>query len=676
MYTQTHRLKIAIGLVALGATTCALADPPQGHEQKVEVGAGYVSEDSAKFGRYNGLDEKGPYAVGDVDLLHRYDGGYYSQMRGTHLGLDSRYLRLEGGQQGRITGYLDFNQLNVHNSDSAVTPFRGDGSDRLRLPNNWTRGNSTADMPQLDGSLRPVDIETERKRTGVGASFIPGKHWNFDINYHHETKDGTGRIGGATSFLAGSSVLPEPVDYTTDDLEAIAGYSRGKGQFELTYRMSLFNDKNDSLTWDNPYTAGADTGRLATPPDNRFHQLSLSGGYQLPMNSRLTGLLSMGMMRQDEGFVPFTSNPALARPLPRNDLDGKVYIKTGRIQLHSRPLPKWDYTFSYRFYDRDNKTPTNNYDYVTADVFPGGVRESSSYNYKQQQVDTRVAYKLGSRTRLSLGYKYDDNQRSPSEVDRTRDHTLDVALRTRIRNDLTASLYLSGSRRDGTTYRQLSRTTNPGLRVSYLADRDQKKAGLSLSYNPTERLSLVGSADYVHDDYDDTEIGLQDTTHPTYNLDASYVPVEDITLHAFYTYDNNRASQWGSQSGDQRDWRATTDDSNDTFGVGVVWNNLFNRLDAGADYVYSKSTGRSDVGGHGDYPDLTNRLNSVRLFGQYHLRDNTDLRLTYRYENFHSQDWAVDGVGPATIDQVLSLGGNSPDYNVSVVSLSLVAHWY
>jgi hypothetical protein len=44
---------------------------------EVEVGVGFVDEDSYKFGKYTGLEEQGGFAVIDLDVRRRgaYDGG-------------------------------------------------------------------------------------------------------------------------------------------------------------------------------------------------------------------------------------------------------------------------------------------------------------------------------------------------------------------------------------------------------------------------------------------------------------------------------------------------------------------------------------------------------------------------------------------------------------------------
>jgi hypothetical protein len=43
----------------------------------------------------------------------------------------------------------------------------------------------------------------------------------------------------------------------------------------------------------------------------------------------------------------------------------------------------------------------------------------------------------------------------------------------------------------------------------------------------------------------------------------------------------------------------------------------------------------------------------------------------YRYEEYDEDNWAVDGVAPNTIDNVLTMGEVSPDYNIGVFAVSL-----
>jgi hypothetical protein len=43
---------------------------------------------------------------------------------------------------------------------------------------------------------------------------------------------------------------------------------------------------------------------------------------------------------------------------------------------------------------------------------------------------------------------------------------------------------------------------------------------------------------------------------------------------------------------------------------------------------------------------------------------------TWWYENFDSSDWALQGIGPATLPTVLGLGADPYNYSVNYVTLS------
>ncbi len=658
-------------LLAAIAGTTALAHEPSSPPQQIEVGAGWVSDESARFGRYNDLDSDGAYFLGNIDLRLVPQEGYYGKIRGTDLGLDSRYFRLDGGKQGSFNSFLEYSQLNVHNADDGVTPFTGGST--LQLPGDWIVGSSTADMPSLDGSLHPLTLGTERKRFGLGFSALPAKYWNVGLSYHREEKNGLAATGASMAYRSSAAILPAPVDYTTDEVQAVVAYARNRGQFEIKYRMSLFSNDHRALTWDNPYLQGAETGSLALPPDNQYHQISLSGGYRLAGNVRVTGMLATALMTQNENFLPYATTAGLTGPLPRNDLNGKVWVTTGRFGINARPSPKWNYNLALRYYERDNQTPRNTYEYVITDLFPGGISRNQSYGYQQQKANARIGYRLTTRTRVSLDYTYDDTSRDRAEVDGTREHTLKASLRTRLHNKLNGSLYLAGSKRDQSgAYNALSRGTNADLRVSYLAKRDETKAGLSLNYMPTESLSFNGSADYVQDKYTDTKIGLRRATHPTYSLDMAFNPQKDLSTYAYYTYDGDVAKQQGSRSGDLLDWTARTDDTSNTIGVGLKWAEVVDDIDVGADYVYNRSKSNVKLAADGENPDLVNRMKSLRLFVSYHLKQDLQIKLGYRHERYSSSDWAIDGITPTTIDQVLGLATSSPDYNQDVYMLSFI----
>ena len=77
-------------------------------QSTVEIGAGSISASSFAAGNYNGLDKKGALVIGNIDLRSsQYSFGNSSddktrwRLTGTDLGLNSRSLAGEYGQQGK-----------------------------------------------------------------------------------------------------------------------------------------------------------------------------------------------------------------------------------------------------------------------------------------------------------------------------------------------------------------------------------------------------------------------------------------------------------------------------------------------------------------------------------------------------------------------------------------------
>ena len=101
---------------------------------EIELGIGYVSDDAYKFGRYNGLQTQGPFLLGNIDTEEFDEDGHFWNIHGSNLGLESRYLRLEGGLQGSYKLFLEYDELPNYKNNTVKTPFLGIGSDSLTLP--------------------------------------------------------------------------------------------------------------------------------------------------------------------------------------------------------------------------------------------------------------------------------------------------------------------------------------------------------------------------------------------------------------------------------------------------------------------------------------------------------------------------------------------------------------
>ena len=76
-----------------------------------------------------------------------------------------------------------------------------------------------------------------------------------------------------------------------------------------------------------------------------------------------------------------------------------------------------------------------------------------------------------------------------------------------------------------------------------------------------------------------------------------------------------------------------------------------------------------DGGGQAPFPVLTTKLTNLRGHVKYKMNDRWGLGLDAYREEYDTADWFIDGYGPLDISGLLTLGDESPDYDVWVVRL-------
>lgn len=685
MARKSHRVSGLLVLAAAVSTSALAAEEWDFSGSAAELGVGYVEDDAFRFGRYTGLDDDGAFVIGGANAAGWTDSGRRLEVEATNLGLDSRYLRLDYGKVGQYDLYLEYDQIPNNLFDTAQTPFDRSDRDDLTLPPDWIGGPTTGEMPLLDESLRSFDIETERRRTTAGARWHFAEPWTMDVKVRHETKKGTDIIGGAVGLGFGSvtsSILPKPIDYETDEVEVKLGYAKGRGNIELAYYYSGFRNRFDALGWENPFTLNSGAprpdGSLALSPDNHFNRISLSGGYRFGETTRLSGALSWGRMTQDQGFEPVTVNPDITVDgLPRDSL-GDADVADAFLRLTSRPADGWNLRATYRYHDRDDDFSSMTYDYVAMDSRPGGEVTTRPLRYSRHDFSAGADYRFNEIASLALDYGYEQKKRDYEDVERekTEENALDAKLRLNVRDGLQFSLYGGLAARDGSDY-EPEEEQNPLLRKYHYADRDQDKLGASLLWLARDDISVSASVDYLKDDYDNSDIGLTEAKHQVYSLDVSYVPADNLSLHAFLAYERIRSEQANSEDDGPATWFTELTDKVTTGGVGVDYTLPGDRWRLGLNYTQSNGTGETDVDATDatPYPDVSSKVHTVELSAVYRYSARLDLKFAWWYENYDSDDWALDGVDPDTLSSVLLTGEDSPDYDNNVLMLSAIYRW-
>ncbi|HEX4235686.1 MAG TPA: MtrB/PioB family decaheme-associated outer membrane protein [Caldimonas sp.] len=648
----------------------------------VDVGGGYVSDSSQKFGDYTGLDHKGGFLGLDGNVSRRSDDGYWFDLSGADLGIDSRRLWGQGGREGIFSLDLGYAEIPRHLSEGAATPFLGTGGNVLTLPAGYPAGD-TGSMP-LASTLQPIDIGYKYKRLDLGGTLLTGRDWNARVSFRHDERDGTKATSG--SFFSSSSQLVAPVNEKTDQAEVSFAYATRKWQATLSYEFSSFRNDNSALTWSNPFlpvTPGATAGQLALAPDNQFQQLRGTAGYDITPTIRISADAAFGRMTQNDAYLPATINPILAPTvpaLPAQSLDGKVDTFNGGVKLTAAPIEGVRLVASYDRDRRDNRTPINSYPVVSTDTFlQASERRNTPFSYTTDKFKLNGDYTGGLpwSMRLTGGVDQDYRARTYQEVSQTRETTLWGKAAAQPIEKMTASLKLAHSWRNNSVYGTsiwFGYPENPLLRKFYLADRLRDSVEGHLDYAINEKVSLGVSADYANDDYNHSEVGLTSAKSANLAFELSVAFSEATQGRGYLQSQWVRSQQNGSQAFAGPDWTGRQKDQFDTLGVGIKHAAIPNKLDLGADLTISRS--RSDISVDNaaaapPFPTAKTTLDSLSLYGLYKLKDNLSITGGLTFEHYDTDDWRLDGIAPATIPNLLAFGTQSPHYSVTVLRVAL-----
>lgn len=684
---------------------------------EIEVGLVSATDDTYRFGRFNGITESGLYFFGDIRAKEYAENGDFWRLRGTNLGLDSQYLMFQAGNQGRHSFTFEYDQLPDYENNTGVTPFLGAGGTTLHLPADYTPDtavfdvsdpkNFTSRLPSdLDKYLQPLEQKTVRERVKLGARTSIKSRWELDGSIEQEIKRGTDWIGSsmgpaeeeAIMLKTTGALLPEPIDFETNKMHAALRYHGKETQWDFNYRGSLFYNRDYYLAWQDPFDLDR-TGRMALEPDNQMHQLSTAVGHMLSPTSRLTGLLSISQLTQDENFLPYDTSTTEA-DLPRSSLDGEVWLYKGQVKLTSRPDPKLRLSARYDYDQRDNKTPTSTYYYYVADGISGELipnkawpKENDPLSYNRNQISLSANYRLNAKMGLLGDYKYKhmDRDSVDQEREKTYEQTLLLKWSMRAMNELEMELYAEHTGRRGNSY-ETRRDENPAMRTFYLADLDRNTVGASFYYMPTDRLSTGLTGEYQDDDYTDSVLGLTEGQQYSLQLDASYQISQRISSHAFYIHEAFNSVNAGAQDKflTTPDWYAELDDTYDSLGLGFNFNKFRSKWDLGVDLVYTQSRGRIDMINNTNAPttpdsianpldptqqfsDLETSLASLQLWTRYRYSDTLSYRFSYWYEDYSSEDWTVDNLEADSVDHMLLLGEDRLDYYQHLIGFSVSA---
>ena len=672
-------LGAACGVLSVAASDAVAVDTSQwkcescpfekaGSSATLDLGAGAVSDDSDKFGDYTGLQKKGGFAIAGGAARYRTEAAVFGSVTASDLGLDTRSLAAEVGQEGLYLLRLGYAEIPRHQSNGAMTPFLDSGSAVLSLPPG-------------DAVLRSAELATKRKRLDAGVSWTGMENWTHRVDARHEVRDGNQRSAGAFAFTAAQFVAP--VDQVTDQLEVSTSYAARSWQVTLAYQASVFRNGQEALTWpfvaltNNP-AVPALRGQLALAPSNEFHQVMATAGYQISPTVQVSAEVALGRMTQDAAYLEPTLTTSLAVTRPAPSLDGRVATRSASLRLSAAPIDRLRLQASVTRDERDNQTTSLDYVAVTTDLgVLGPPRSNQPYSFTQDRFKLSADYRDPGSLKTSVGAEHDRRERTLQEVLTTREATVWGRISAQPVDSLSLALKLAHAKRDASDYRSVASIIapqNPLLRKFNMAKRDRNSGELRADITPAENVNLGVGIELASNDFTGSPIGLTDSRSRTLGADLSVAISDQTQVHAFAHTEQSRSNQAGSELFAAPDWTGRSQDTSNVAGVGIKHSALGGKLEIRADLVASRSRSELRVDASvpsAPFPNATTSLDSFKLGATYRLNDNLSLLADYEHERFETRDWRLDGVLPTRVPSLIAFGELAPRYSVNVVRVAV-----
>ena len=222
MKTRNEEMKVSILALAVRCALLATVALPLGAyaaddddwnalthpTNSVDFGALYISQSSARFGQYNGLNSEGAYGLGGFDVRggDGYDDSKDSALRwklgGANLGTTSRSLDGSVSDQGKWKVNLGYDELRHNITDTFQTPLQGDtGGNNFTMPANFGSINAQSSpsarvlTPTQQGDFHTEKESITRRNGSLSTSYSFSPQLGIQIDYNHLDQSGAKLIG-------------------------------------------------------------------------------------------------------------------------------------------------------------------------------------------------------------------------------------------------------------------------------------------------------------------------------------------------------------------------------------------------------------------------------------------------------------------------------------------------
>ena len=324
---------------------------------------------------------------------------------------DQSYLATFG-QYGKFKIQFRYDEIPHVYSDTTRTLFTETKPGVWSFPaqvRSTIQASSAANLPSLlagtganaaNGVVTNFNFLTPEilRRAGtVLVSYNVTPDLNLFGSFMRESENGTRPLGQimnsspSASATSGFGVeLPETISYFNNLVKGGAEYGKHDWGVQAAYIGSFFQENILSMSYDNPFLltqpAGAagitnpTSGRMTLYPSNHADYLNVAGAADLGKWLRLMASITPGWLRQNEPFVPYTTNGAITgcggvagasctttASLPAANLAGNKQTLAMNYTLVTLPWKSFQIKATYRHYDYNNNTASRTFTPVQGD---------------------------------------------------------------------------------------------------------------------------------------------------------------------------------------------------------------------------------------------------------------------------------------------------------------------
>jgi Putative outer membrane beta-barrel porin, MtrB/PioB len=740
------------------------------------------TESLGKFYEYRDL-RPGPFGNFGLKGLSN-DGLYGIDFTAKNIGYRDQGYFLDLSKAGEHYLSVEWDQTPHIYNNHAGTIYNGIGSNTLTIPNslrttlfgllNVVPAGTNPALPNaanagtiantINGNLNDFVLGFRRDTANVNYRWTPTSNWDITADYTRIRREGTQSQGALTYQFGAASPssaqergarvileLPKPIADTTHNADLNAEYAGTspwgkKFNIALGYGFSAFQNDNASYSFQNPWVTDSIlpggggnsaisplTNTMSLAPDNSTNTIRLTAGADLPWNSRYNSAVNYTMARQNEGFLPYTSNPALNA--------GNVCV-TGAVScaglgffpflsnasglgnntllinnvLTTRLTSDLKSTLRYRYYDFDsiqNAIATHSWIYADALNSSEDTRTSYGLAFTKQNASADLTWMPRRWLNIGVGAAWERWDRDHRDVNVTNELSERVFADAQLFewSRMRAS-YIHSERRYDTYIGVVESNIGngyPTYRLFDMANRNRDKGNFYIDFYLPNSITLTPTAGFRFDRYGTDpyaavrELGLLHDNAWDIGLEMAWKPSRTMTVMASYTHEESQRQIMAAFAAAPpvQGLDIQTRDNTNTFIFGVNLEMVPDKLDVKGTITAVRTFGGLAAGqGPGTtgavnsnlFPDVHSSFDRLDVMARYRfdriqqagMKLEPFVKLRYLWERNATDDWAplawnymynFAGQTGATFAKGIMLGWDNPNYNIQAVMISAGVKW-